>query len=178
MEKILREIQTVVKDVDIFEQDKLVLGLLSARRIFVAGAGRSGLACKGFAMRLKQAGLEVYVAGETITPEIGKDDLLFIASGTGKTATLNVIADNAKKQGARLALITTAPNSPLGQQANLILRLNANSKADTCSGRSIQPMATLFEQSLWLVLDDTILHLMEQSGQTSEEMFARHANLE
>ena len=37
-------------------------------RVFVGGAGRSGLMLRAFAMRLMQTGREVCVIGETVTP--------------------------------------------------------------------------------------------------------------
>ncbi len=43
---------------------------------------------------------------------------------------------------------------------------------------SIQPMGTLFEQSLAIFLDTTILRLMEHTAKSSDGMFTRHANLE
>ncbi|NLO77568.1 MAG: 6-phospho-3-hexuloisomerase, partial [Methanomicrobiales archaeon] len=42
--------------------------LVGAERIYVMGAGRSGLVAKGFAMRLMHLGMHSYVVGETITP--------------------------------------------------------------------------------------------------------------
>ena len=42
--------------------------ILGADRIYVMGAGRSGLVAKAFAMRLMHLGLKSYVIGETITP--------------------------------------------------------------------------------------------------------------
>ena len=44
--------------------------------------------------------------------------------------------------------------------------------------RSVQPMGSLFEQSLLICLDYVILILMDKTQITAEEMFARHANLE
>jgi 6-phospho-3-hexuloisomerase len=39
-------------------------------------------------------------------------------------------------------------------------------------------MGTLFEQSLLLTLDVMVMMLMEKLGQTSDQMFKLHANLE
>ena len=50
--------------------------ILTANRLFVMGAGRTGLALKMAAMRLMHLGLVVYVAGEVTTPAIGQGDLL------------------------------------------------------------------------------------------------------
>ena len=44
--------------------------LLNAKRIYVMGAGRSGLVAKAFAMRLMHLGMHAYVVGETITPAL------------------------------------------------------------------------------------------------------------
>ena len=55
-----------------------------ANRIYVAGAGRSLLMIRGFAMRLMHMGFVSYVVGETVTPAIAPGDLLIIASGSGK----------------------------------------------------------------------------------------------
>ncbi len=41
--------------------------ILDADRIYVMGAGRSGLVAKSFAMRLMHTGFTAYVVGETIT---------------------------------------------------------------------------------------------------------------
>eukprot|EP01047_Picozoa_sp_COSAG01_P105034 COSAG01_NODE_34292_length_550_cov_0.798226_1_plen_85_part_00 len=43
---------------------------------------------------------------------------------------------------------------------------------------SAQPMASLFEQTMALVSDALVLELMDRMGQSTDTMFARHANLE
>ncbi|MDF2815557.1 MAG: 6-phospho-3-hexuloisomerase, partial [Paenibacillus sp.] len=43
---------------------------------------------------------------------------------------------------------------------------------------TIQPMGSLFEQTLLLFFDSAILRLMEKKGYDSTTMFGRHANLE
>ena len=55
-------------------------------RVFVAGAGRSGLVLRMFAMRLMHFGPTVHVAGDTTTPAISSGDLLLVASGSGTTS--------------------------------------------------------------------------------------------
>ena len=53
----------------------------------------------------------------------------------------------------------------------------AKSDQDTAI-QSIQPMGSLFEQSVLLYLDYVILCLMEENHTTSDIMFRLHANLE
>ena len=70
-------------------------------RIFVAGAGRSGLCMRAFGMRLMHLGKTVYVVGETTTPSIAATDLLILGSGSGRTASLLAMAEQAQRRGAQ-----------------------------------------------------------------------------
>ncbi|MDF7638121.1 6-phospho-3-hexuloisomerase [Lactobacillus sp. ESL0791] len=165
------------------EQLKQVAKLChQAKRIFVAGAGRSGFAARGFANRLMQLGLTAYFVGETTTPSIQKGDLLVIGSGSGSTGSLVVDAQKAKKCGAQIATLTIYPDATIGKLADGSIIIPGetpkNESVDHDTAESIQPMGTLFEQLSWLTYDAIILELMELTGETSESMFPRHANLE
>ena len=154
-------------------------GLRGARRVFTAARGRSGLCMRAFAMRLMHLGLTAHVVDEVTTPSIGEGDVLLLASGSGKTASLLSYAAAAKAQGAAVLVITAHPASTLGQQAQHIVHIPAPSvKAEHSQGSSAQPMANRFEQSLWLMLDITSIQLMDEMGLTEAQLFARHANLE
>ena len=154
--------------------------ILASDRIFVAGAGRSGFAARGFSNRLMHLGRTVYFVSEPTTPSIGKGDLLWIASGSGQTGSMRVMAETAKGLGAALATVTIHPEGAIGQMADTVIRLPGgtpkSSLEDTCP--SIQIMADAFEQMSWIVYDVLIHELMERTGVTEEEMFSRHANLE
>ena len=161
------------------EAEKLVDYILEAKKIFVAGAGRSGFMVKSFAMRMMHMGLDAYVVGETVTPNLEKGDLLIIGSGSGETKSLVSMAEKAKNLGATIALVTIFPESTIGQAADVSIKLPAKSKAETDSEyKTIQPMGSLFEQTILLFLDAVILRFMEKRGLDSETMFGRHANLE
>lgn len=177
---IAGELKNSMERVNDAETEALVDALLAARAIFLAGAGRSGLMIKAFAMRLMHMGFNAYVVGETVTPNIGAGDLLLIGSGSGETASLVSMANKARKLGARVALATIFPRSSIGSGADVVVAIPAPTpKAKTDAGvSSIQPMGSLFEQSLLLVLDAVILRLMEKKGLDSDAMFGRHANLE
>ena len=177
---ILQELEkTVSSTVDEQAQD-LVQAILQASKIFVAGAGRSGLMGKAFAMRLMHIGFDVYVVGETTTPNLDPEDMLIIASGSGATESLIVMAQKTKALGVRISLVTIDGQSPIAQLADIVLTIPAPSpKIQKETGfTSIQPMGSLFEQSLLLVLDAVILILMERQHKTSDIMFTKHANLE
>ena len=175
---IVGELTAVMEQVDPREGEALCAAILSARRVFVAGAGRSGMAARGFAMRLMHLGRTAYVCGETTTPGIGAGDLLVVVSGSGETASLAAAARKARAQGAALALVTVRPESTVGGLAEHILRVPAPTPKADSAFRSIQPMGSLFEQACFLLLDALVLELMDRLGETEATMFARHANLE
>lgn len=180
IDQILDELGETVESICNDSAEKLVGELIDAQAIFVAGAGRSGLAMKGFAMRLMHLGLDTYVVGETVTPSITDKDVLLIGSGSGSTSSLVVNANIADSIGATICLLTINENSPIAELAAVVLTIPAPSpKVNRDLGfRSVQPMGSLFEQSLLLTLDAIVLLLMENTGKNTELMFTRHANLE
>ena len=178
---ICRELSECLATVSEEEVGRALEAICRAPRVFLAGAGRSGLASRAFAMRLMHLGKDAFVVGDVTTPAIRKEDLLVVGSGSGRTASLLAAASRARDIGARVLLVTIDPESPIGQIADLTVRIPAPSpKADASvqSAESDQPMGSLFEQSLFLLLDALVVLLMEREGISSDEMFARHANLE
>jgi 6-phospho-3-hexuloisomerase len=178
--QILRELEPTIAHVSDEAAQDLVQAILQARKIFVAGAGRSGLMIKAFAMRLMHIGFDVHVIGETTTPNVTTDDLFIVASGSGATGSLVAMTQKAKGLGVRIGVLTIDHNSPIGNIADLILTIPAPSpKVRKEAGFiSIQPLGSLFEQSLLLLLDAITLMLMERQNKTSDAIFTRHANLE
>lgn len=101
------ELEEALLGIDEARLDGLVEALLGAKRIFVAGAGRTGLLMKSMAMTLAQCGLPVEAVGEVTTHAIREGDLLVIGSASGSTKTMRLFAETARACGAGLALITT-----------------------------------------------------------------------
>lgn len=178
--EVLRELERTLSAISPDAAEQLVDRIVGAKKILVAGAGRSGLAVKGFAMRLMHMGFDAYVVGETVTPNFTPDDLLLVGSGSGETGSLVHMAKKGREIGGTIALITIFPQSSIGQLADVTVHIPAPTpKVSADSGwTSIQPMGTLFEQSLSIFLDLTILRLMERAAKDSTGMFKRHANLE
>jgi 6-phospho-3-hexuloisomerase len=157
-------------------------------KVLVMGAGRSGLVGKAFAMRLLHLGFNSYVLGETIVPSISRGDVAVAISGSGRTGLIVEAADAAKKVGAYVIAITTYPESPLGQLADLVVMVPGRSKVskmDDYFARQIlglheplAPLGTLFEDTAMLLLDGVIYYLMMRLNVTEDEMRNRHANIE
>ena len=175
---ILRELETaatLLSETQLTEAMNVIAG---AGQVFVAGAGRSGLMGKAFAMRLAHLGKPTFVIGETTTPPIRKGDVLILCSGSGETKSLLSMAQKAKVMEASVLVLTIHQNSSIGQLADVIIQIHAAAKEDEGKRQSIQPMGSLFEQSLIITLDGIILSLMRKMDQDTGTMFERHANLE
>ncbi|WP_404407850.1 6-phospho-3-hexuloisomerase [Jeotgalibacillus malaysiensis] len=161
------------------QAEQLVNQILEAKKIFVAGAGRSGFMGKSFVMRMMHMGLDSYVVGETVTANMEKDDILIIASGSGETKSLVSMTEKAKNTGGTVVAVTISPESTIGKLADLVIKMPGSPKDKSTSDyTTIQPMGSLFEQTLLLFFDAVILRFMEKKGLDSNTMYGKHANLE
>ncbi|KMY49741.1 hypothetical protein [Peribacillus loiseleuriae] len=52
LEAVMKELENSIPLMDVGESEEILKNLYSAKRIFVAGSGRSGLAIRAFANRL------------------------------------------------------------------------------------------------------------------------------
>lgn len=179
VKQILGEIEKVLGSVSPEHVEVLLDELLEAKTIVAVGAGRVGMMTRSFAMRLGHFGLRAFMWGDATVPGIGAGDLLLVSSGSGETQTIYDLVAIAKKNGARIALITGNPTSRMAQLADTVVQLSAPSKVKAVDGfTSIQPMTTLNEQCLLIFFDALVLLLMERLGETHETLWARHSNLE
>ncbi len=156
------------------EEMRAFVSILRARpRVFFSGGGRTGLMLRAFAMRLMQAGLTVYIAGEPLTPAIEAGDLLVCASASGQTPSVCRHAETAISCGAELYVISAALDSPLAQikRPDMLLRVPDRRSASEMPG---QLMGSLFEETLLLISDLAAYSLSDDR----EAMRRRHANLE
>lgn len=147
--------------------------ILGHERIFVYGAGRSGLMLRALAMRLMQAGRQVYVVGETTTPAIRQGDLLILASASGTTDSVCRHAATALSARAGLMVITASCPSPLTQLCMPDVILPVSSK-DSPHAAGLPAMGTLFEAAL-LLFGDALISLMNVDPVLMRQ---NHANLE
>ncbi|MGC8948754.1 MAG: 6-phospho-3-hexuloisomerase [Thermoprotei archaeon] len=156
--------------------------------VLVIGMGRSGFVGKAFALRLMHLGFRVYVFGETITPAIGKEDVVVAISGSGETNIVVRAAEVARNIGATVIAITSRLESPLAKISNKTVivpgRTRLASEQDYYVRQLIgeheplAPLGTLFEITAMILLDSIIAELMKRLGLTEEELKARHATIE
>ncbi len=180
LEVILDELRAVLSAVDPRLADRLYAEVRRARRVFVAGMGRSGLVSRAFAQRLSHLGVDARAADEITLPRIGRGDLLLAASGSGETPGTLLKVRLARGAGARVALVTARPKSSIGRLARVVVHIPAPSRVwrDQALVGSVQPGRSLFEQALLVFLDALALRLMEEEGLEDDHVMARHSNLD
>ena len=178
LEMILNENRELADKIDYKQIAEIIPFIQHADRIFIIGAGRTGLALKSAAMRLMHLGFTVYVAGEIITPAIKEGDLLIAGSGSGTTNSIVSAAEKAVKAGAKVVSLSATAESPLAKLSDLVAIIPAAQKQDHGSALSKQYAGSLFEQSILLLTDAIIQTLWSLDGTPAEELWKRHANLE
>ena len=174
------EVASVLARVDPAEVDRLVDAIIHARRLFLAGRGRSRQMMGAFAIRLTHLDIHCHVVGESTTPSLQAGDVLMVGSGSGETVTAILTAEKARDNGGTLAILTARPESVLACMADLVVVLPAPVREESRIQPvdSIQPMGSLFEQSLLLLLDTIVLMLKDRLRADEKAMMARHSNLE
>lgn len=188
MNFIADHIKNVALNLDKGSVINLVDGIMGSKRIFLIGAGRSGLVAKAFAMRLMHMGFVVYVVGETTTPAVQQGDLLIAVSGSGETPSIVNPTSVAKKIGPKIAIITSNRDSTLGKISDIIVRVPGRTKEDILyedyqerrmmGYPQLAPLGTIFEISALVFLDAVISELMVRTGASEEDLKKRHTVLE
>lgn len=176
-ELILNKISSVLQATDDNLVDKIVESVDKANRIFVTGAGRSGLVSRFFAMRLMHSGYKVFMVGEIVTPSIQAGDLFLVISGSGGTETLMPLVKKAKSMGAQIAVISMKSKSPMAELADLVCAIGSGNENSFGIVKGM-PMGTVFELSTLVFLEAIVSKLVHEKGLTEEGMRALHANLE
>ena len=190
MRLMASKVRSIANGISDEEVEGLLREILAARRVYVMGAGRSGLVAKAFAMRLMHLGLTSYVVGETVTPALFPGDLMVVFSGSGETKTVADIAESAKSIGGKLCLITSRRDSRIGRIADCCVVIESQRDDTGAEGgefeirqmmgkhKSFAPLGTLFETASVIFADAVISRLMEIRGINVEALKGRHVNIE
>jgi len=179
MEKITSEIRKMSTLIEETKAESLSSYILSSPTIFVTGMGRSGFVARAFAMRLMHLGFNTHFVGEVTTPKIKAKDLLIACSSSGETANVLEAARKSKKVSASICSITSRKDSSLSKLSDLTIIIPGPSKINwKAKVKTIQPLGSLFEQTLLIYLDSIIISLMKKKKSSAAEMLKRHTNLE
>lgn len=157
---------------------EFVDSLASARRVFVAAAGRSFLAVKFFGMRLMQIGKAAFVVGDVCTPSVRDGDLVVIVSGSGETEGMVATARKARSAGAGVAVVTEHPGSTLAGLADRVLVVALPVPDSTLDDRTEVPRGNAWEPAVIVILDAIVCELMRLGKIPLSTILRNHANLE
>lgn len=123
------------------EFEKAVSVLCRAERIAASGCGHSGIACRHFAhlMCCIERPARFISPAEAVHGATGflqEGDVILLASRGGKTEELLPILDICKTKGATVIAVTENLDSPLAQNADIVLRMYVNREVDKydCQG--------------------------------------------
>ena len=191
-EEILSGARKAMTELDLEKVEKFIQLILDSKnkKIFVVGQGRSGFVGRSFALRLMNMGLTVYFLGETITPAAGKEDLILAISGSGTTKITLTASSTAKEIGAQVVAVTSYPESPLGNLADLIVPIGGRTKLGwpkekdylvrqiLGESETLSPLGSIFENNCMVFLDSMVVALMHRLGKSEDELRKLHATLE
>jgi 6-phospho-3-hexuloisomerase len=184
-QKILEIIKQVTECIKEEETIKFLDIIKKSPRVYVVGAGRSGLMIRAFAMRLVHLGVKIFVVGETVTPALRKGDTLLAISGSGKTALVIETAKAARALKGKVVAVTSDASSPLAKLADLVVTIPSkigfkeyvHYEVGELMGTTLTPLGTLFEISALVFFESCVAELMRQLGVKEERMKKVHANL-
>ena len=178
--EVLEEHEAVFDAQDVEELERFLHAIMEARRVFIVGAGREGIAARSFAMRIMHLGKETFWLWDDTTPGMREGDLFLAVDGSGKIGHIDYLLEQSFRTGAKTGVITGAPGERIPQKADYLLFVPAAVYKGTDSRviRSAQPMGNLFEQHLFLLFDIMVMLLREEMGLSYEEMESRHRNIE
>lgn len=189
MRQIIDHLDEVTDKLDIEAAKAMLQKIMEGKRIFVMGAGRSGLVAKAFAMRLMHLGFSVYVVGETTTPAVRTSDVVVAISGSGETRSIADLGKIVKDIGSTLITVTSKKESTLGRISDVVVILPSKTKIDPDAGgcleknmrgdyKNLPPLGTSFEITSLIFLDSLIAQLITLTGASEAELKSRHTNIE
>jgi len=170
----------LLKEMDESASERLIQSVLSARRVFVTGKGRSGYVAECFGMRLMQMDFDVHVVGESTCPRIRTGDLMVAISCSGTTASTLQFARISRESGARVTAVTAVPDSPLAKLAHDVALVPVTGKdVKKRYHYVLGPYNnTLFEEALLVYFDAMVYSILERQGISKRMLSQRHTNLE
>ncbi len=188
MLQIAEHIDRTINELDDKQIEDMINHIIDADKIFLMGAGRSGLVSKAFAMRLAQLGQVVYVIGESVTPALTEKDLFIPLSGSGETNSVVHAAKTAKGVGSKILAVTSYMESSLAKTSDYVVIVKGRTKIDIEKDHlkhqiegthsSLTPLGTLFEDSVMVFFDGIIAGLMIKLQKKEADLKKRHATLE
>ena len=174
----LAEISSIFDHVAPGELDRFAGAILSAKRVHCYGLGREGLMLRALCMRLMHLGLDAHVVGDVTAAPAAPGDLMIVTCGPGELTLTRAMIDLGRRAGATVLVVTAQPNGTDPRVADIVITLPARTMADDQQRGGVLPMGTAFEIAMLIFFDLAAIRLRDLTGQTDEQVRARHTNLE
>ena len=179
IDSILEENRRLLQSLSDEAVKDFVSGIEAANAIFCSAQGRSGYVLRCFCMRLMHLGYRVYFCGETITPAIGKGDMLVVLSGSGETTSTFDSVQLAKKRGAMIFGILGHLSTRIAPLTDHSIYLPGTTKLRRDSEPDSHQMAgSLFEQAAFIFLEAVVLDLSQDRAKAIDSELRLHAVIE
>jgi len=153
---------------------KAVDALATCPRVMTCASGSSGVAAKKFAHSLCciERGAMFMPPSEAVHGGLGglkKGDVMVMISRGGKTAELLPIIDVCNTKGAVLIAVTENTESPLANNADIVLKLKIDTESD-----KYNMMATSSFVATIALFDALLCALIEETDYTKEQFALIH----
>lgn len=160
--------------------ERLKNDILNADQVFFVGVGRVMLSLQAICKRLAHLGIRAHYVGEITEPHLNESDLLIVGSGSGGSLfPLNIAKKARSTVGCKIVHIGSNPNSEMKDICDYMVRIPVRTKNyldDEID--SVQPMTSLFEQSLLLVGDILAKLIIDEKQLDMKGLWQYHANME
>lgn len=178
-QSIVNEIKETLEKIEEEQVIELIRQIQFAERVFFVGVGRVLLSLQFIAKRLSHLGIETVVVGQITEPAITNRDLLIVGSGSGESLFPLGIAKKAKMFDAIVIHIGANSDSSMSEYSDFFLKIPVSTKFSLSNEtKSIQPMTSLFEQTLLLIGDIIAVMLIKKQKIDIHQLWKYHANLE
>jgi len=171
------ESKAIADIVDYIDQEsfgKAVDALSSCQKIITCASGSSGIAAKKFSHSLCciERNAQFLSPAEAVHGGLGcvkKGDAVVMVSRGGKTAELLPIIDVCNKKEATLIAITENLNSPLAQNAQVVISMKIEKESD-----KYNMMATSSFIATVAIFDALLVAIMEETAYREEQFALIH----
>ncbi|MBR2846688.1 MAG: SIS domain-containing protein [Clostridia bacterium] len=171
------EAECITKMLDYLDEEafsKAVELLKNAPRIGASGCGHSGIICQHFAhlMCCIERPTRFISPAEAVhgaTGYLQEGDVCVFASRGGKTKELLPIVDICKAKGVKIITITENMESPLAQQADVVLKQYVNRETDKYNSQG-----TTSTTALCMIIHALQTALIEETDYKNEQFALIH----
>ena len=171
------EAECIKEELEYFDDEQFaraVDALAKAPRIGSTGCGHSGIICQHFAhlMCCIERPARFISPAEAVHGATGflqKGDVMLFASRGGKTKELLPILDICKAKGVTIISVTENMESPLAQQADIVLKQHVNRETDKYNSQG-----TTSTTALCVIFHALQAALIEETGYRNEQFALIH----